>query len=85
MQQHGSKYFAKRHLFPDQHGCGQKLKNQLFQEMVVLYIKLKVMTKAATCTHMFCPCTHPRPRGQKVKTFFSDSGHVTYQVNGNGE
>ena len=85
MQQHGSKYFAKRPLFPDHHGCGQKVKNQLFQEMVMLLIKLKGMTKAAVCTHMFCPCTHPRLRDQKVKFFFSESGHVTYKVNGNGE
>ena len=43
MQQHGSKYFASRpHYFPlDPNGWGKKVKIQLFQNMVMLHIKLK--------------------------------------------
>ena len=37
---------------------------QLFQNMVMLYIKLKGMTNAAIRKHIFCPYTHPRPLGR---------------------
>ena len=48
---------------------GLKVKIQLFQIMVMLHIKLKGMKNAATCKHIFCPFTQPRPLGwgQKVK------------------
>ena len=62
MQQHGSKKFACRPPYPDPKGSGRKVKIQLFQNMVMLHIKLKGMTNAATCKHIFCPYT-------KVKTF----------------
>ena len=62
MHQHGTKYFAKRSP-PWTLGCGQKVKIQLYQNMVMLHIKLKGMTNAATRRHIFCPYTHPRPLG----------------------
>ena len=47
MQQHGSKYFARR---PPNWpwGWGQKIKIQLFQNMVMLHIKLKRTINATT-------------------------------------
>ena len=51
MQQHDSKYFACR--LPPPQGWGQKVKIQLFQNMVMLHIKLKGMTNAnhaGTCS-----------------------------------
>ena len=38
--------------------------------------------KVKTCFSF--PCTHPRPvvLGQKVKTFFLESGHVAYHIKG---
>ena len=36
-----------------------RVKIQLFQNMVMLHIKLKGMTNAAICKHIFCPYTHP--------------------------
>ena len=67
-------------------GRCQKVKLQLFQNMVMLHIKLKGITNAARCKHIFCPYTHPRPlgRGQRSKHFFSESSHATYQIIGNG-
>ena len=49
-------------------GGGAKAKNQLFQNMVILHIKLKGMKHTTTCkyfalAHILDPC-------QKVKTFF---------------
>ena len=51
--------------------------------MVMLHIKLKLTTLAATWYQIFCPQTHPRPRGwgQKGQTiYFSESSHVAYQT-----
>ena len=49
MQQHGSKYFARRHPpQPKTLGDGKKVKIQPFQNMVVLHIKLMKFTNAAT-------------------------------------
>ena len=54
MQQHGSNYFARRPLHtlsptpPRQCGWGQKIKIQLFQNMVMLHINLKRIMYAAT-------------------------------------
>ena len=38
----------------------------------MLHIKLMGVERRATCKHILCPYTHPRPLGlgQKVKTFF---------------
>ena len=42
---------------------GQNVNNQLYQNMVMVHIKLKGMTNAATYKHIFCPYTYPRPLG----------------------
>ena len=39
-------------------GWDQKVQNQLFQNMVMLHIKLKEMTNAVTCKDIFCPFTY---------------------------
>ena len=54
--------------------------------MVTLHIKLKGMTSATTCKHIFCPHTHPRPLGgvKGKNMFFSESSHIAYQINLNG-
>ena len=61
---------------------GQKVKIQLFQNMVMLHIKLNGHANASACKHIFCPYTHPRPLGwgQRSKQFFSESSHVAYQI-----
>ena len=48
MQQHDSKYFAPSPTPPDPGGWGQKVSIQLFQNMVMLHIRLKGITNAAT-------------------------------------
>ena len=47
MQQYGIKYFACIPHYSQP--WGQKDKSQLFQNIVMLHIKLKGMTNAATC------------------------------------
>ena len=44
--QHGSKYYARRP--PTPNPGGQKVKIQLFQNMVILHIKLKAIKNAVT-------------------------------------
>ena len=61
MQQHGSKYCARRH--PGIRGLGQKVKIKLFQNMVRLHIKLNGIANAPTCKPIFFPFTHHRPLG----------------------
>ena len=55
--------------FPDP---GDGVKIPLFQNMVMLHIKLKGIRNAATCKHKFCLYTHLRPLGwgQRSKHFF---------------
>ena len=36
----------------------------------MLYIKLKGMEHRAPCFHIFCPCTHPRPKLRLKGHFF---------------
>ena len=57
-----------------------------FQKVIIVHIKLKEMEYRAPCEHIFCPYTYPRPLrwNKKVKTFFSESRHVAYQIKGNG-
>ena len=66
-------------------GGGTKAKIKLFRNMVMLHIKLKPTAQSATWKQIFCPQTHPRPHwwDQKVKTFFSESIHVAYQIKEN--
>ena len=56
---------------PSTQGWGQKVKLYLFLKVVMLHIKLKLTTLAATWYQIFCLQTHPRPRGwgQKVKLY----------------
>ena len=61
---------------------GPRPKLNFFENMVMLQIKFKLATLAATWLQIFCPQTHSRPRGwgQKVKLSFSESSHVAYQI-----
>ena len=65
---------------------GSKGKISTFSEHGHVHIKLKGMTNAPTCKHIFCPYTHTRPLGwdQRSKLFFLlGSSHVAYQINWN--
>ena len=68
MQQHESKYFARRHTLDP------RVESIVFffLKAVMLHIKLKGMGHKASHKHTFCPYRHPRPLvlGQNVKTFF---------------
>ena len=77
MHQHDSKYFPIDPLSPNP-GVGQKkVEIHLFQNMVMLHIKLKEMTKAAACQHIICPYTHPKLlRWGQGQNNFSDSSQV---------
>ena len=57
-------------------------KNQLFLNSVMLQMKLKGMKRTTSFLQIFCPCTHSQllGLGQKVKHFFSEGGHVAYQI-----
>ena len=63
---------------------GVNRSSHFFQNIVMLHIKLKGMTN--TALYIFCPVIHPRPLGwgQRSKTFFSESSHISYQIYGNG-
>ena len=69
MQQHGSKYFARRHTIDT--GWGQNVKTFFSLKVVLLHIKLKGIGHRASCKHIFYPYTHPRSvgLGQKAKLF----------------
>ena len=68
MQHYGSKYFARRHPFPhDPRGLGQKVKIQLFQNMVMMHIKLNEIMKCNKMVANILPADHPpHPMGQNV-------------------
>ena len=58
--------------------------------MAMLHTKLKGITNTATWLQIFCPQTpfphDPRGCGQKIKIiFFSEHGHILYQIKGNHE
>ena len=57
MQQHCSTYFAHRAYptHPHPRTWGRKVKNLLFQIIVMLHIKLKGITNAATWSQIFSP------------------------------
>ena len=48
----------------------------------MLHIKLKLTMLAATWLQIFCPQTHPLPRGwvKRSNYIFSESNHVAYQI-----
>ena len=60
MQQHGSKTLPV-YPDPDPGGGVKKLNFNICKNMVMLHIKLKGMTNAAACKHVFCPYTHLEP------------------------
>ena len=67
-------------------GGGADARLKLFQNMVMLHIKLKLTTLAATWQQIFCPQTHPLDPGDGVKRsnyIFSERSHVAYQIKGN--
>ena len=51
---------------------------------VILHIKLMGMKRRAPCKQIVCHYIHSRSLGccEKVKTFFSESSHVAYQIKG---
>ena len=66
---------------PPTHTLGMEVKIQLFQNMVMLHIKLKGITNAATWYQIFaCRRTPPPfPGGGGQNSTFSEHGHVAYQ------
>ena len=89
MQQHGSKYFARRAPSSfDPRVWGQKVEIQLFQNMVMLHIKFNGITK---CNNMVAnilsadpslPTTILGDGARRSKFIFSEHGHVAYQTKG---
>ena len=63
---------------------GQKVKIQLFQNNIMLHIKLKGIANAATWSQIFCLQTGPTLAfglGSKGKNSTgSEQGHVAYQI-----
>ena len=64
----------------------QQVKIQLFQNMVMLHIKLKKIINAATWYQLFClqPSPHPPIHPNQVQ-LFSEHAHVANQSKGNHE
>ena len=70
MQQHGSKYYARRPPPPPDPGS-HKVKIQVVQDRVMLQIQLKTIANAVIWKQIFCPQPPlPDPVGQKVKFNF---------------
>ena len=79
MQQHGSKYFVRRHTPlppppPDPWGGVKRSKFNFFQNKVILQFKLNVIMNVGTWWQIFCPQTPLHPSspdhggwGRKVK------------------
>ena len=69
---------------PDPGGGGKKVELQLVRNMVMLHIKLKGITNAATWLQVCCPRppSHPPDPGvgsKGQKSTISEHGHVAYQ------
>ena len=88
MKQHGSKYLAGR-CPPPPPPPYTRVKTQLFQKKIILHIKLKGITNAATWSQIFYLQTpHPPDPGVGVKdqnSTFAEHGHVANQIQGNHE
>ena len=83
MQQHGSNCFAARLPSPTTLGdWGQKVKIQLFQNMVMLDIEYIVITKCSNMVANILPTDPPPtyPSGQKVKIYLFQN-MVTLHIN----
>ena len=52
-----------------------------FLKVVMLHIKFIGMEHIASCKHIFCPYTHPRPVGLG-QNICSEYGYVAYQIKG---
>ena len=63
MQQHGRKYLACRPPPPMSLGMGSKFKTQLYQNMVLLHIKLIGIMKCSNMVANILPTDPPDPRG----------------------
>ena len=61
---------------PLTHGVDQNVKTFCLK-VVMLHIKFKVVKCTKTCKHLLCPDRW----GLKVKTFFSESSLIAYQMN----
>ena len=72
--------------YPRPRVWGRKVKIQLFQNMVMLHIKLNGHVNASTCKHIFCPYTHPRPWGgvKGQNNFFLKVVMLHIKLGGNG-
>ena len=79
--QHGSKYYARRP--PPHDPGGQKVKIQLFQNMVILHIKLKAIMNGKYFARS--PSPPPHPRVKRFNLTFAEHDHVAYQIKGNRE
>ena len=63
-------------------GGGAEVKIKIFQNMVMLHIKLKLTTLAANILPTDTPSTQGvGSKGQTIS--FSESSHVAYQIKGN--
>ena len=96
MQQHVSKYFACRPYPPPHLGLGSKGQNPFFQNMVIMHIKLKEITKCSSMVANILPVAPPPPPPPLTPTTpmlgmvskgqhstFPEHGHFAYQIKGN--
>ena len=81
MQRHVSKHFTPRPPLP--RTWGKKVKIQLFQNIVMLHIKLKGIKTAATWQQIFCSQTTTDHGGGVKNSTLSEHGHVAYQTKRN--
>ena len=85
MQQHSSKYFARRPLPSSRHDprrWGQKVKVQLFQNMAMLHIKFKGITKYTNIVANILDADHPRPLPPRAwaNSTLSEHGHMLHHA-----
>ena len=83
IKQQGGKYFAGRPLFALL--FGSKVKTQLFQNIVMLHIKLKGNTKCSSIVESILPVDPSLTWGGVIRSKFnfSEHGHDAYQIKGN--
>ena len=79
---HIAKSTTKAHILslhtPSAPGVGSKGQNIFFLKVVILHIKFKGME----LRHIFCPYIHPPPVWSDQNFYFSERGHVAYQIKG---
>ena len=76
IEHHASPYSVLTHILDP--SVGVKGQTFFLLKEVGLHIKLKGTEHSASCNHIFCPYTHPRPLGfgQKVKKKIFQISHV---------